>query len=83
VGFETTIPVFERAKTVHALDQDVINTRKGVYGRAFLKRELSSYLQNTMMNENNFITKALLLHCMLSMRSGLRRSVKWWVKRIV
>jgi hypothetical protein len=54
-GFEPTIPVFERAKMVHALDRDatVIGT---VFGSVNFKLRIYSLTKFTRINRNEVIT---------------------------
>jgi hypothetical protein len=52
VGFESTIPVFERTKTVHALDSaaTVIGTNNGKYSLLGNRFVISNYTQPLLGN---------------------------------
>jgi hypothetical protein len=47
VGFEPTIPAFERAKTVHALDREVTQTRLINIILGNYKQSITVYIQNS------------------------------------
>jgi hypothetical protein len=54
VGFEPTTPVFERAKTIHALDRastviGLINLRVTIIGRAFLDEPLAILFSSSLL----------------------------------
>jgi hypothetical protein len=65
VGFEPTIPVCERAKTVHALE--IAATVIDIYGGYCPIKEL-----NGTGNDNVYVEESFLSFCLLLVSSRLR-----------